>query len=196
MNDSNDDGDLHLETVDKNQLIVSHSPDGINTKRVDAVRIRRENLLSSIILLLYGVARSEDIEIHTKEVIIYPATVKSKEAHHEHHVSQVTCKGEGRFLDGVVVEYQIKAEDEHDQTVADISEHDTKEEGESDGGEDRRVDLLVTGSAVGVGDFLCDQGVAVGVEGGWRLCALELLHLWGGHDGVDAAYQNFLLHAR
>lgn len=196
MNDSDNDGDLHLETVDKNQLIVSHSPNGINTKRVDTVRIRRKNLSSSVILLLYGVARSKDIEIHTKEVIIYPATVKSKEAHHEHHIPQVTCKCEGRFLDGVVVEDQIQSEDEHDQPVADITEHNTKEEGESDGGEDRRVDLLVAGSTVGVGDFLCDHGVAVGVEGGWRLCALEFLHLWGGHDGVDAAYQNFLLHAR
>lgn len=196
MNDGNDDSDLHLETVDKNQLIVGHSPDRIDTKRIDAVGIRRKNLLSSVILLLNGVARSKDVEIHTEEVIVNPATVKGKEAHHEHHIPQVTCKREGRFLDGVVVEDQIQPEDEHDEPVADITEHDTEEEGESDGGEDRRVDLLVAGSAVGVGDFLRDHGVAVGVEGSWRLCALEFLHLRGGHDGVDAAYQNFLLHAR
>lgn len=79
--------------------------------------------------------------------------------------------------------------------MADVSEHDAEEEGEGDGGEDRRVDLLVAGRAVGVGDLLRDHGVAVGVEGGGRLGAFELLHFGGGHDGIDAADQNFLLYA-
>ena len=59
---------------------------------------------------------------------------------HEHYKhSRLVKKNNFNFPD---------SEQEDDEAVAGISEHDPEEEGEGDDGEDGRVDLLVAGHAV------------------------------------------------
>jgi len=62
---------------------------------------------------------------------------------------------EGRIV-GVFCheEDHIDAEDEQDESVADVSEHHSEEEGECDHCEEGRVGLLVVGHSVGLHDFL------------------------------------------
>ena len=66
--------------------------------------------------------------------------------------------------------------------MADVPKHHSEEKGESHCREDGRVDLLVARNTIGVSDLLGDQGIAVGVEGCWRLRQAELLNFWGGSD--------------
>ena len=53
--------------------------------------------------------------------------------------------------------------------MADISEHDTKKEGEGHDGEDCRVHLLEHGDAIGVHNFLKGTREIVTLDIGWLL---------------------------
>jgi hypothetical protein len=53
--------------------------------------------------------------------------------------------------------------------MADISEHDTKKEGEGNDGEDCWVHLLEHGDAIGVHNFLKGTGEIVTLDIGWLL---------------------------
>lgn len=56
-----------------------------------------------------------------------------------------------------------------------ISEHDSKEEGEGDCGEDGWVYFGITRNTIGIGDLLGDTGVAICIESRRGLVSLELL---------------------
>lgn len=91
MNDSNDDRYLHLKSIDVNQLVVGDSPNGIDTKWIDALRIGRLNIsILSYGLFVKVIARSKNVDVHTEEIVIDPPTVKSEETHHQYHVSELT----------------------------------------------------------------------------------------------------------
>ena len=64
------------------------------------------------------------------------------------------------------------SEEEHESSMAHISEHDSKEEGERHDGEDRGVHFLIHGHSISVNDLLEGEGEFVGLDIGW----------W--HDGV------------
>ena len=56
--------------------------------------------------------------------------------------------------------------------MSNVTEHDSKEEGEGDYTDNRWVDLLVSGDSVSVSDLLGDCGVLSDSKGSWRLCGL------------------------
>ncbi len=65
--------------------------------------------------------------------------------------------------------------------MSDIAEHDSKKEWEGDSCEDWWVDLLIARNTVSVSDFLSDDCVWVGVEGGRWFSDVDLVKGGGGH---------------
>ena len=88
---------------------------------------------------------------------------------------------ERRSLDSVVPEDQENTEGQEGSAVSDIAEHDSEEEGERDSGENGRVELLVAGDTVSVGDFLSDECVAIGIKGGGRFAEFDLMQCGRGY---------------
>lgn len=121
------------------------------------------------------IAGAKDVHVHSHKIIVNPPAIKGKESHHQNDMSEFAKHFEGGSLDGVVPEDQENTEGQEGSAVSDIAEHDAEEEGESDGGEDGGVELLVAGDSVSVGDFLGDESVAVGVEGGGRFAEFDLM---------------------
>jgi hypothetical protein len=101
-------------------------------------------------------------------------------------MSQLAEHFERRSLDSVVPEDQENTKCQEGSAVCDIAEHDAKEEGEGDSGQDGRVELLVARHTVSVGDFLGHECVAVGVEGGGRSSKLNLMQRGRGHHLAQA----------
>jgi hypothetical protein len=59
-----------------------------------------------------------------------------------------------------------------------ITEHHSKEEWEGDGSEHARIELLIPGHSIGIGDLLCDGCIAVGVKHGWGVTQRQLIQSW------------------
>ena len=187
VDDGNDNWDLHLEGIDKDEFVVGDAPDGVDSEGVDTVGV-------GVYVLAVGdavfdgvlVAGAEYVEIHAEEVVVDPSAVEGEETHHEDHVPELTDEGERAFADFIIEEDKVETQDEDDSSVGHVTEHDSEEEGEGDRREDGRVDLLVAGHSVGVGDFLGHDRVAVGVEGGGRFGEVELLYFGGGFYHLHA----------
>lgn len=73
--------------------------------------------------------------------------------------------------------------------MADITEHDSEEEGESDCCEDSRVDLFIPWDTIGICDFLSDDGIAVGIESSGWFIKTKLLYFWCRRDHFDSLDQ-------
>lgn len=178
--DGNNDWDLHLECVDKDEFIVGDTPDGVDSEGVYAVRVRVYVLaVGNAIFDCILVAGAENVEVHAKKVVVDPTTVEGKKAHHKDHVPELADEGERAFAEFVIEEYEVEAQDEDDTSVGHVTEHNSEEERKGDCGEDGWVDLLVARHSVGVSDFLGHDCVAVGVEGGRGLGQVELLYFGG-----------------
>ena len=98
-------------------------------------------------------------------------------------------EGEGGLLELLVVDDQVETQDEQNDAVTHVAEHDSEEEGEGDCCEDGGVYLFIAGDAVGIGDLLGDDCVAVCVEGGWGFRGGQFLDLGGGRYVLDSLDQ-------
>lgn len=125
-----------------------------------------------VLVRVYGfgvVARTEEVVAEPNEIVIDPATVKSKEAHQSNHIPQLRESLERSIDNPMIINNKVQTQREEDEPMPDIPEHHPKEERKSYCREDCWVHLFVSRDAVGVGDLLCDAGVGVCVEGCWRV---------------------------
>lgn len=114
--------------------------------------------------LLGVIAGAKEIVAEADQVIVDPAAVEGKEAHQCYHVPHSGECLEGRIHYPVVIDDQVQAQAKEHETVADVPEHDSKEEGEGDGGENRGIYFLVSRHAVRIRYLLGNAGVAVSSE--------------------------------
>jgi hypothetical protein len=89
-----------------------------------------------------------------EELIIYDAIVSCEEAHQEDEVADLTKGIEGTSLQLVTDKAKNDANQEQQGAVADISEHDAKQEGEGYDREDSRVSFLEHRNTICVNNFL------------------------------------------
>lgn len=69
--------------------------------------------------------------------------------------------------------------------MRDIAKHDSKEKWKSDSCKNTRVYLLIAGDTVGIGYFLCNGCVTVGIEPGWWEFYRSLVQSWCGYNTVN-----------
>ena len=113
MNYSDDNWYLHLEVIDEDQLIIWYSPNWINSKGIDTVRVYRADVSVSLnIVLIEFVTRTEYVEVHAQEIIVDPSAVKSEETHHQNDVSQLTGESQWSLCDLLIVKNEIEPESE------------------------------------------------------------------------------------
>ena len=194
MNNSNNDRYLHLEPIDKDQLVGSTAPRWINSKWIDTVYICHWDYLF-LLCTFHPVTAAKDVQIHADEVVVDPPAVERKETHHDEDVSQLGDPCHRALLDLIIEKQKIYTKCENDSSVSDVTEHHSKEEGESDCSEDTRVKLLVARHSIGVNDHLRNNCVTVGVESSWRLDYLQLLYLWRRCNALYIDCQLLLLSA-
>lgn len=102
MNNSNDNRNLHLEAVDEDQLVSSHTPNRVYSKRIDAIRIIRGDV-AVFLDCERSIAGAEDVEIHAQKIIVDPPTVEGKETHHKDHISEIADHAQRCFLEILIV---------------------------------------------------------------------------------------------
>ena len=140
LNDTEDQGDLHLYRVDEEDLILSHVPDRVDTDGVDTVWLLSGEFLS---MLWQFPARVEQIHAHGSEIIVDEATEDGEDAHQEqempaHHAT----------------DHSTDAGNQEKCTGKHVTKHNSEQEGERDGREVGRVDLLVFRHFILVDDHL------------------------------------------
>mmetsp|Transcript_15406 Transcript_15406/g.31584 ORF Transcript_15406/g.31584 Transcript_15406/m.31584 type:complete len:724 (-) Transcript_15406:68-2239(-) len=201
LNDSQNDAQLHLEGIEKEELVGCHVPHRVQPKHVNGLvapvggdELGDVALLDvALVLSLEAVGRAKEVEAEGETIVVDKSRVDGKESHHQQHVpGGVHPPGElvglGPVLDGLLVPDQKNPRQEQKGAVADVSVHDTEQEGKGSGRKERRVRLSVTGNPVGVDEFLVGVGELVGdkVRGGGHRPRLRE----GFHQG-----RNRLVHA-
>mmetsp|Transcript_41757 Transcript_41757/g.91698 ORF Transcript_41757/g.91698 Transcript_41757/m.91698 type:complete len:561 (+) Transcript_41757:813-2495(+) len=153
LDDANDDGDLHLERVEKGDLIGRVVPD-----RVDArdVRLARHEL--QVVLGAAPVRRAEEGHREGEALIVHEADKGAEEAveqqdvaaaiDHLYHVAQL------RLAPLLLLGDEVVAEERKEDAVSEVAEHDAEEVREHDAAEGARVGLAIARRAVGVHERL------------------------------------------
>ena len=199
LNNSKDDTELHLEGVEEKKLVGGYVPHGIETEGVHRLSGTilggldgNSTLLDlSVVLTIKDPSRSEEVEAKGEHIVVNETSVNGEEAHHGDHVATSVEAGshlaELGLVVGLLVPEEVKTGAEEEETVADISVHDTEEEGEGSSGEEGGVGLPIPGNTVGVDELLVAVGELVGGEvGGRGRPGLGDLLDVGGHVGVHA----------
>lgn len=140
VQNGNYDRYLHFQTVDEDKVITRHAPNGIDPERIYAIFSVSIGQLS-VPLNVEGVAGAKQVDIHAQKIIVDPSAVESEETHHQHHVSQLADKRQRTARERRIIEDQIEPQEEKNEPVAHVAEHDSEEEGESDCGEYGRIDF-------------------------------------------------------
>lgn len=86
VNNTNDDGHLHLQRVREHQTVISIMPGGIQTKRIDVTIVDSND---RIVALLCGPipSRMKDVERLGEYIVVYEAGVYGEEPHEKNDVS-------------------------------------------------------------------------------------------------------------
>ena len=124
---------------------------------------------------MIDIATSHEVPGDGEELVVDEAGVEAEEAHEGEQVSELDQHLERVsfvLLDEVCVVDQVETCDEQKASVADVSEHDSEEEGEEGDGEQSGVDFSIARDPVGVDYFL---------EGGRELVEFEV----GGGTEVE-----------
>ena len=104
-------------------------------------------------------AGAEQVDGLGKHVVVDEACVHAEDGHEEYDVSATVEYFQhfvsfDLFLHFFFLANHEESGQEHEQTMAQIAEHERKQEGKRDHSERRRIDFLVTGDTVGVHDVL------------------------------------------
>lgn len=88
VDDPNYHTNLHLQTIDKSQLVLCPVPYRINTDGIDTSLVPGEEFLLWIARTIHRnvVAGAEYVETQAHKVVVDPPTVESKETHQQNHV--------------------------------------------------------------------------------------------------------------
>lgn len=97
VDDGDDDRYFHFEVVDKYQFVVGDTPYRVNTERINAVSFGFDVYILNNNIPVEFIARSKDIDIHAKKIVVDPSAVKSEETHHQNHVAQLADKSQRSF---------------------------------------------------------------------------------------------------
>lgn len=178
MQHSNNHCDFHLERVHEVQVVFCDCPSWIQPKRVDTVLHPRDWI--SRLHSFYLIARSEKIETGGKIIIVDKPAEGCKESHKCKHVAMRKKHAQDGIYDFFLPKGEVNPKGKEDHSVADIPEHDSKEEGEGDYSEKRRIGLLVSCNTVCLYDFLCWSCKIVDHIVGWILFSgcLDNLSSW------------------
>mmetsp|Transcript_11891 Transcript_11891/g.24589 ORF Transcript_11891/g.24589 Transcript_11891/m.24589 type:complete len:252 (-) Transcript_11891:373-1128(-) len=174
-------------------------PHGIKTKGVDrlggAVRSGLDGngtlLDLPVVLTVKDPARAKEVETKGEHIVVNETGVNGEETHHGNHIPtgvHTSCHlAKLGLVVGLLVPKEVEAGAQEEETVTDITVHDTEEEGEGGGCEEGGVGLSITGNTVRVHELLVTVGELVGGEmGGRSRPGLGDLVNVRGHVGVHA----------
>ncbi len=153
LSDSHENGHFHFQGVVEVEGISRCVPIGVDAERVNVIPTRDHDE-SAIRHPSAGEQRHADAE----RFVVHEAGEDGEDGHHDDHVS--ACEKHGEHLAQVLPQHILlvlqhpRREDEHQQAVANVTEHDSEEEGEGDDGEDSGVGLLVPRHTVCIHDVL------------------------------------------
>jgi hypothetical protein len=149
VDNTENDGHLHLNIVDQGKFVAGKAPNWILTHQISAIEtcsgvdestgnlhLFRMSIVHSWMPSLsvsHVVARAKNVSLNSEELVIDQSAVSCKETHHENEVSdlQSILKSWVRFQ-GVVEKNQNKTEHEEEGTVTHITEHHSEEIWEGD----------------------------------------------------------------
>ncbi len=120
------------------------------------------------------------MERDRKELVVDQSVEHSKEAHEQKNVSHrknAVYSTAVSLFQGLIHHAKDEAYQEKQEAMAQITEHDTKEEGECDDSEDCRIDFLVHRNTVGVHDLLEDPCEIICLDIGWGLDTMVFIAL-------------------
>ena len=167
-----DDRHLHLVTVAEEQIVLSTVPAPVETKGV-AVTVGFAELGVDRVTILV-VIRDNPFPLTVEErhglgehIVVDETGVNREDSHDQSDVTTIVHHGEELerdFLQGLLPVDHGEGGAKHDDGMTKVTEHDGKQEGESNNNRDGRVDFLVGSSTVGVDDCLESLGELVGLE--------------------------------
>jgi hypothetical protein len=173
--------ELHLVTVGEEKIVVGVVPAPIHTEGVSVTFLADHSDGLSFLEVGNFPHRREDGKLLGEGVTVDQTSVHGEDTHHEHDVATEESHGKELVLLGaqerlLPVDHGTGGSS-HDETVTEITKHDSEEEGEGDDGRQTRVDFGVLGSTVSVDDGLETQSKSVGLVVSWGSL--------GSLDGVD-----------
>ena len=183
VGDGDDDGELHLEGVEEGDLVGGEEPGGVHSQVVgvvavlrDVARVQHERILhlegeGEVVPVVPGAGEYADGL--AEDVVVDEAGVDGEGAHHGDDVAPAEEDGADfvvlhLLLEGLLPQDHEEPEEEEDDSVAKVAEHDGEEEGERGDRVHRRVHLHVRIDAVRVDEHLVAGSVLVGPVERWR----------------------------
>merc|ERR1719206_1587841 len=187
VDNSDDDGELHLERVQEVDLVDRDLPDGVNPEGVRRPHvvgfIRGVSLrwLEHHVLVVYDggfllsdlPGRPEQIHGFREDIIVDEPSIDTEDAHQGDQVSSreeiipdFIVRLPGHQL--LFLQDAPERKSKHDDPVSCIPKHHGKQEGEGDDGVHGRVGLPVGSHPIGVDQSLESRGELVGPEEGRR----------------------------
>mmetsp|Transcript_17573 Transcript_17573/g.30990 ORF Transcript_17573/g.30990 Transcript_17573/m.30990 type:complete len:734 (+) Transcript_17573:515-2716(+) len=163
LKNAKDNRELHLERVEEEQLVLRHVPNGIETKGVDGIAVAIFSIQFGDVALFRliaaeGVTRSKQVEAEGETIVIDQSSVHSEESHHDNHVPSHMHSPhhlvELGLLVLLLVPKQPEACTEEEQSVSNVTVHDTKQERKGCSGEQRRIGFSVPRNTVRVDKLL------------------------------------------
>ena len=181
LDDAHDDRDLHLERIEKGDLVVGIVPHWVDSPRVR--RARREGAVVVVggahvapevpmLVCTLPMARSEEGHRVGERLIIADAHECAKEAIEQQNVpsaiNHLEHVGELLSLPFLLLFDEPEAEEREEDAVPKVSKHDAEEIREEDAAKGARVGLAVARRAVRVDERLEAAREAVRRDVGWR----------------------------
>ncbi len=164
MHHTNDNWDFHLQTVDVVQIVLCDRPYWIYTKRIDTVILSWYGLMLSYQCRV--ITWAEQIQVDTQEVIVNKSTICRKESHHSKQVPMWNNHNKERtdICKLIFFPYHNQTKQEEQQSMSNITKHNTKQEGESDSCEQWGISLSIFSNTIGLYDILCWTSIWISLE--------------------------------
>jgi len=184
VDNTENDGHLHLNIVDQGKFVAGKSPNWILTHQISAIEacsgvyVVTGDLHSFRMSVIHRwvpdlsfshvVAGAKDVSLDSEELVIDQSTVGSKETHEKHEISKLLSILESwNLFQGVVEKGQNKTEEHEEGTVTHITEHHSEEEWESNDGDERWVSFQIRRDTIGIDDALEHKSEIVDFEVSW-----------------------------
>lgn len=191
VNPTKNDTHLHLVTVAEEEIVLSSMPSPINTKRIAVVALE----LTGKSLTLFPVLGDIPLPSTVKEsqglgehIVVDETGVEREDSHDQGDVTTIVDHGEqfeSDLLEGLLPVDHGQRGKEHDDSVSEVTKHDSEEEREGNNGRQGRVDLLVCCGTISIDDGLESLGELVCLQVRWRrLVRANLVDDgWNGETG-------------
>mmetsp|Transcript_328 Transcript_328/g.528 ORF Transcript_328/g.528 Transcript_328/m.528 type:complete len:457 (-) Transcript_328:100-1470(-) len=170
LQNTKDDGELHLEGVEEEELVGRHVPNRVEAEGVHgvAIAILTRHLRDVTLFGLIAVKRPaspKQVEAEGEAIIVDETGVHGEESHHGNHVTTHVQSPRHLVELGLVilllVPEKVKTRAEEEQTVSNVAVHDPEQEGESRRREQGGVGLPVPWNTIRVDKLLVPVGELV-----------------------------------